>query len=193
MESPTAILQWIQNQKHPREILLVSIDGPGGTGKTTLAQNIQLLDSSITVVHMDHFDLPTNGQLIGGPWKKEIGADTDWRRLLSEVILPLREGMSSSYYPFDRETGRIGKREKIFPGGIVLIEGVFSMRKELFPSIDIAMWLTCSLDVRLRRALKRDGEKMRYRWEKDWIPMEERYVAEHKPQTYAHKIIDTGK
>lgn len=193
MDSPSSLLSFIRTKKSSQKPLLVGIDGPGGTGKTTLALHLQVLDPTITIVHMDDFDLPSNGKSMGDPLVKEIGADTDWQRLLREVVMPVREGKVASYRPFDREGGRMGREKSVAPQGTVIIEGVFSLRKELFSSIDVGIFLICSLQTRLERALKRDGLEMRGRWENDWIPMEERYMAEHKPQVYAHKVVDTEK
>jgi len=118
MESPQLILEWLRKRIHSQRIQLVSIDGPGGTGKTTLASSLQFLDPLIAVVHMDDFDLPSNGKIVGNPRVKAIGADTDWQRLLHEVILPLREGRKGKYRPFDRETGEFGRQRVLAPSGI---------------------------------------------------------------------------
>lgn len=191
MQTPKDIYLYIQKAKKPKKTFLLGIDGPGGSGKTTFSNSFKKLDNSIQIIHMDDFDLPSNGKIIGDPWEKEIGEDTDWRRLKKEVLTPLKSGKKAVFKPFDREKEKFGKKEEIVAGGIAIVEGVFAIRKEIFSLYDLTLWLKTSASLRLKRVLKRDGEKMRERWEKDWIPMEERYLKSHHPDRYADFILET--
>ncbi|MBI4080307.1 MAG: uridine kinase [Candidatus Levybacteria bacterium] len=164
---------------------LVGIDGCGGSGKTTLATELGVLDKGISVVHMDDFDLPTNGKLIGSPFEKPVGADVDWQRLERQVLIPLSRNNAARY----NRAGHPGL-DKVSPGGIVLIEGVFSIRNEISSYYHLTIWIECAKEIRLRRGLARDGEQARDRWEKDWIPMEERYMSVQEPQRKATVVID---
>ncbi|WP_370541796.1 hypothetical protein [Alicyclobacillus sp. SO9] len=68
-------------------------------------------------------------------------------------------------------------------GGIVIVEGVYSLRKELFDQYDLSIWIDCPRDVRLSRGLERDGEEARDLWENQWMIAEDMYVQEHRPRT----------
>lgn len=187
------ILLDIRKKQKSQVTFFLGIDGPGGSGKTTLADALRSQDENIQVVHMDDFDLPTNGKLTGNPWEKKVGEDTDWQRLKKEVIMPLRRERKISYSPFDREKEIFGAPKRIVPGGIVIIEGVFSLREELFDTYDYSIWLTGDSRKRLRRVLKRDGESMRRRWEEDWLPMEKKYFQLQRPDRKASLVLDTDK
>lgn len=193
MVSANDILQKIRRKQKPQTTFFLGIDGPGGSGKTTLSEGLRDLDPMIQVVHMDDFDLPTNGKLAGSPWEKEVGQDTDWQRLKKEVITPLRHKKEANYSPFDRETEIFGSLKRIVPGGIIVIEGVFALREELFATYDYSIWLTGDTEARLERVLRRDGEGMRRRWEEDWLPMEEKYFQLQRPDLKASLVLDTDK
>lgn len=164
---------------------LVGIDGCGGAGKTTFATKLSLFDKGISVIHMDDFDLPTNGKLIGSPFEKPVGADVDWQRLERQVLIPLTQNNAARY-----KRALYSGLRKVSPGGIVLVEGVFSIRNELSPYYHLTIWIECAKEIRLMRGLARDGEQARDRWEKDWIPMEERYMSIQEPQKRATLVID---
>ncbi len=185
------VLQAITPQKRKSTTYMIGIDGYGASGKTTLAANVQAKMPEIHVVHMDDFDLATNGKLLGDPLTKPIGADTDWRRVEEEVLLPLSKDIPARYSRREWGTGKHIEWCNITPGGIVLIEGVFATRNELFSYYDLTVWLDCSREQRLLRGLQRDGEAARDKWLKDWIPMEDRYVSAHSPQTKAAIRINT--
>jgi uridine kinase len=75
-------------------------------------------------------------------------------------------------------------------GGIVVVEGVSSMRTELGPYWDLAVWVTCSYERRLARGIARDGEGKRAQWEKVWMPEEDTYVRAQHPDKRANVIIN---
>ena len=54
---------------------------------------------------------------------------------------------------------------------------------------DLAIWVTCPHAVRLARGIERDGEAKRSQWENVWIPEEDAYVADQKPDERADVIV----
>ena len=75
------------------------------------------------------------------------------------------------------------------PNEIVIVEGVGSSRIELAPFYDLRIWVDCPRQLRLNRGIARDGEHSRARWELDWMPSEDRYLAEHRPDNNADVIV----
>ncbi len=185
------VLKAIVPKKRKSATYFIGIDGYGASGKTTLAANVQEKIPDIHVVHMDDFDLVTNGKLLGDPLTKPIGADTDWRRVEQEVLLPLSKDQPTRYSRREWGSGKHIEWQSITPGGIVLVEGVFAIRNELFSYYDLTIWLDCSVEKRLFRGLQRDGQAARDKWLKDWMPMEDRYVSAHFPHTKAALRINT--
>lgn len=168
---------------------LIGIDGCGGAGKTTLAERLKKLDPSIQIVHMDEFDLPFKERLKLPPEKKSIGGDSDWQRLLKEVLEPLKENRTALFQIYNWDTDRIDSKKTIQPGGIVIVEGVYAIREELSEFYTLKIWIDVPKEIRVKRGLARDGEEARSRWFDDWIPMEDRYVAVQKPHELADIVL----
>jgi uridine kinase len=176
------------------QVYIVGIDGLGGSGKSTLADRLrhrlEAFNLNVTIVHFDDFFLPSaeRSQL---PFNlRPIGSDFDWIHLREQVLKPLREGRSARYLRYDWPSDQLAESHEILPGGIVIIEGVYSTRAELRDFFDYRIWVDCPGNLRLNRGLARDGESIRSRWLNEWMPAEDRYFNEQQPQTFAHTIID---
>lgn len=74
-------------------------------------------------------------------------------------------------------------------GGIVIVEGVYSIRKELRSYYDFTIWVNCPRETRLARGLERDGEEAREMWEQNWMVAEDLYVEIQKPHEWADFVI----
>ncbi|WP_067935868.1 uridine kinase family protein [Alicyclobacillus kakegawensis] len=168
--------------------LLVGIDGCGGSGKSTLAKELQHAYDNVTIVHMDDFFLPSNQRVDAPPKQKPIGADFDWKRLFNQVLEPVSQDKEGRYQRYDWEMDNLAEWHIVPIGGIVIVEGVYSLRREISYKYDISIWVDCPREIRLSRGLERDGEKARDMWENNWMVSEDIYVKEHKPYERADFI-----
>ena len=176
---------------------LVAIDGLGGAGKSYLAgalanelrthRNVE-----VAIVHGDDFFLPSERRSFPPAKQKPIGADFDWRRLVEQVVDPLRRGQDARYQVYDWDRDALAAWLTIPAGALVLIEGVYMLRPELRDLYDLRVWVDCPRQIRLARGIARDGEAWRPRWEQDWMPSEDRYVAECQPIAIADVVV-SGK
>lgn len=173
--------------------LLIGIDGCGGSGKSTLATKLKDHSPNITVVHMDDFYLPTSQIIKLCPEKKPIGADFDWKRVLNQVLEPLSNNQEGHYQRYDWEKDDLVEWHTVPIGGIVIVEGVYSIREELADKYDFKIWVDCPREIRLLRGLERDGEEARDRWENNWMISEDIYVNEHKPFERADLVVNGTK
>ena len=64
---------------------------------------------------------------------------------------------------------------------IVIIEGMYTIRKELADKYYLKIWGDSPRDIRLSRGLERDGEEAREMWESNWMVSEDMYVKAPKP------------
>lgn len=71
----------------------------------------------------------------------------------------------------------------------MIVEGVSSMRMELRAYWDLAIWVTCTRERRLERGIARDGETKRSQWEDVWMPEEDKYVSEQRPDQRADFVV----
>jgi uridine kinase len=174
--------------------VLVAIDGCGGAGKSFLAHSVAHALASAgtpaTVVHVDDFFLPSAQRPCGPPAEKPVGGDFDWRRLRDQVLAPLRRGEPAQYERYDWSLDALAETHTLRPGQVVIVEGIYASRLEIAGLYDLLVWVECPRELRLTRGLARDGEHARGQWERDWMPAEDRYVAEHRPHERAHVVID---
>ncbi|TDL86589.1 uridine kinase [Vibrio vulnificus] len=171
-----------------RSLYILAIDGRGGSGKSTLAARIQAEFPGSVVVHMDDFYLPSSDRVSLPPSQKPIGADYDWERVCNQILKPLTEGEEARYQRYDWETDTMAEWHEVPAGGLVIIEGTYSIRKELAGYHDFTIWVECPRDQRLKRGLERDGEDARQMWEDNWMVHEDLYVGAHRER--ANLVVD---
>lgn len=176
-----------------QKTLLIGIDGCGGSGKSTLANQLKKECSDVTIVHMDDFYLPSSQLINNHPKEKAIGADFDWGRMLKDVIEPISRNKEGCYQRYDWEKDDLAEWHTVPVGGIVVIEGVYSLRNEVVDKYDYTIWVDCPRDIRLSRGLERDGEDARDTWENNWMISEDLYVKEHNPLSRADLIVNGKK
>ncbi len=170
---PQPVLDLIGAAADGRRLVLVGIGGHGGAGKSTLAAMIP----NAQVVSTDEF------------W---TGDGFDLARLGRDVVTPLAAGVSARFASYDWAARTARGVRIVEPDGIVVVEGVCALHRDLRDAYDVRVWVDAPYDVRLARGVERDGEAARATWVEKWIPSEERYVAKDDPVSCAHLVIENG-
>jgi uridine kinase len=146
---------------------LVCIDGPAGSGKTSLADALQRRLAGAAVVHMDDV---------------YRGWDTDFaevhQRLRIQLVEPLRAGRTARYQRYDWAAGRLDAWVELAPPGVLLLEGVGSGAESLDPVLSLLVWIEVNREERIRRGVARDGPDVLPHW-LAWMEHEE---VEHDRQ-----------
>jgi uridine kinase len=156
---------------------LVCIDGPAGSGKTTLAaQVVELGDAS--VVPMD--------DLYPG-WDGLFEVDP----VVLGVLGPLSEGRAASYRRYDWTVGEHAEAHTVEPVDLLVLEGVGSGNRAWQDLVTTLVWVEAPDDVRLVRGLARDGEHLRAQWLR-WIADESRLFAQEDTRARADLVFDTA-
>ncbi|MDP1417653.1 NB-ARC domain-containing protein [Peribacillus simplex] len=187
----SSLIAEIQEISKKRSLYILAIDGRGGSGKSTLASSIQAEFPGSAVVHMDDFYLPSSDRVQLPPSQKRIGADYDWERVYNQILKPLTSGEKEARYQrYDWETDTMAEWHEVPAGGLVIIEGTYSIREEWAGYHDFTIWVECPRDQRLKRGLERDGEDARQMWEDNWMVQEDLYVGVQMPQERANLIVD---
>lgn len=160
---------------------LVCIDGPAGSGKTTLAGEVAALASGAQVVHMD--------DLYAG-WSGIEHAVTDQ---LDGILLPLAQGRPGAYRRFDWHADAFAETHVVEPGPLVVLEGVGSGTTAHAGLRTVLVWVEAPRDLRLDRGVERDGENLRGRWHA-WEVAEQRVFDREQPRSHADVLVDgTGE
>lgn len=173
--------------------ILIAIDGCGGAGKSELAARLvgasKAVAHSVDLIHFDDFYLPARMRTAKRDTESPGDGNFDWQRLRDQVLVPLRAGSSARYERYDWATDTLSEQLCVAASGIIIIEGVTSSRRELESFYNLKIWVDCPRELRLRRGIERDGEQNRARWEQEWMPAEDRYVAMHCPQKNADIVV----
>lgn len=157
-----------------------------------LAWSLKEYDPRLQIVHIDSF--PATAE--ENPFHP-LGTQTriSCARVIEQVLKPLAEGNPARYRASSWWVGQDLKSHEhvITAGGTVIIEGCYSLQRELRHFYDYKMWVECSPLVAMERALRRDGgEKDRIVWEQVYGPNESRYIGEEEPHRCADMIVDTN-
>jgi uridine kinase len=158
---------------------LICLDGPAGSGKTTLAEALAPEVGGV-IVHMD--------DLYGG-WD---GLDRAWPRLVAWVLAPLRAGREASVRAFDWHAGTFtGPVTRIGPGCPVIAEGCGSAPRAADGVADLIVWVAAAVEVRRERLRMREGEEASENL-RAWERAEAAHYAREGTRERADVIVHTG-
>lgn len=159
---------------------LVCIDGPAGSGKTTLAGWLAaVLGPGTPVVHMD--DLYAGWTLTGA-----------YARLAAGVLRPLAEGRPGAYHRYDWAAARFATEPTPVPAAdVLLVEGCGSSPRAVDPWTVLRIWVEAPPEIRLRRGVVRDGVAMAAQWRR-WQRTEARAFAVEGTRERADVRLDGG-
>ena len=158
---------------------LVCIDGPAGSGKTTLADAVSRLAPEAVVVHTD--------ELLQG-W----GGLSGLAASVEALLRPLAEGRTGQWRRWDWVADGWAETHDVQPGGLLVLEGVGSWASSYAELIGCLVWVEAAdAEVRLQRGLARDGVSMRPQWEQ-WMREEAALHTDEGTRTRADVVVTTG-
>jgi len=159
-------------------VRLVAVDGPAGSGKTTLADGLAAA-LGCQVVHSDDFPVPWDEG--PGPW---------YDALDRQVLQPLRHGRPGAFRRYDWTLGRYGERVAVPVAPVLVVEGVGVARASAAELLAYTIWVEAPEEIRLRRVLARDGADLADRW-RAWFAAERAWFAADGTRDRADEIIVT--
>lgn len=162
-----------------RPRFLLAIDGPCGSGKTTLAQLLcHLLDAPC--IHMDDFHIP---HALKTPERlAQPGGNSDRERLLKEVLKPWTAGSPVTYQAYDCSADALTAPRKIPASRLLILEGSYAHHPALAAYVDLSVFIQVNPQEQLQRIAHRCPEKLPA-FQQRWIPLENAYfTAFHLPR-----------
>jgi uridine kinase len=156
--------------------VFVGIDGFAGSGKSSLAAAASARVPGSVVVSIDDF---------AGP----LVPEWDWARFNAQVVRPLLAGRAGRYQRWEWNRDEGAEWHDVPTGRLVIVEGVSCTRHEVIAPWQLTVWVDAPREVRLARALERDGAAMLPHWLEVWMPSEERYAAREEPMSRVDLIV----
>lgn len=154
--------------------LVAAIDGRSAAGKTTMARQLaQIVGAG--VVHMDDFFLPP--ELRTPERYAQPGGNVHYERFAAEVLPQLAGQAAFAYRRFDCGRMALGGQQTVQAGAWRIVEGAYSCHPRLGGYMDLRVFADVAPAEQLRRITARNGEAQAERFARQWIPLEEAYLA----------------
>ena len=161
---------------------VISIDGPAGAGKTTLAQNLALalsLEMRVQVIHMD--------DLYDG-WDNALGPQLS--ETLHYIVAAHKNSKELSLSRYDWATSSFKNAEAIPPADLIILEGVGSGQSAIRDDLASLLWIDIDHAEGLKRVISRDGDSIESQMRK-WLSQQEQHFAREGTQNAADFILTT--
>lgn len=161
---------------------IILIDGPAGSGKTTLSLKLQrdfATNLNCQVVHLDdHYS----------GWDEALNSElTD---TLNLVVANFLLGLPTEIRTFNWHKSEFEGSKRIEPGEVLIIEGVGAGQSSIRARAASLYWVETDSDNALRRVLERDGQEYEERI-RTWQMREAKHFKEERTREFADFIIST--
>lgn len=173
-------LQVIAKQLQEKPTIIIAVDGPCASGKTTFSERLSFVLGHAPVVHMDDFYVPhamkTPERLV------QPGGNADIERFCEEVLHPLLQKGHASYRPYSCHLDQLMEPVDIPPASVTIIEGAYALHPKTGCPYDAAFFLSVPKDIQEQRIRRRNGDQGWSAFQNRWIPLEQQYFnAFHLP------------
>ncbi len=167
----------IKKADHPLLMFIITIDGPAGSGKTSLAGLIEAaLESAGESVYTLHMDDLYDG------WSNALSDE-----LTQRLVAIIEQGESASQITiprYDWHLGIFGEPITVDTPSTLIIEGVGSGQSATRAAARIKLWLDAPEEIALARAIERDGPELLEEL-LHWLVLEAEHFAKEQSESVA--------
>mgnify|MGYP006268296511 CR=1 FL=1 len=175
----TIIKNRITELLHSQSRVVVCIDGPAGSGKTTLANHLAEQFTENNLVHAD--------DLYAG-WDTPISAEFA-ARVVRQIINPHLSGEQSNYSVYNWSVKSFSERKFLTPKPLLILEGVGVGMESIRKYADLVVFIDIDQTTGLHRVLARDGISISSEMV-NWQEMESRHFDIDQTKKAADIVID---
>ena len=186
-----------------RRVPLIAVSGIDGSGKSTLAPALaEALGERrlhAAVITIDPWHTPASIRFNpADPARHFYRFAFRWDELFQRLIDPLRRHRSLSLTLPLLKLADDAWYEHVYDFrhvDVVILEGIFLLRRALRARYDVAVWIDCSFDTALRRALARNQEgldeaALRHDYATVYFPAQRLHFRRDHPHAAADVVID---
>ena len=168
-----------ESSKKCGQTKIIFIDGPAGSGKTTLAKSLSGLLENCPIIHMDE---------IYDGWENALSPKTS-QDLVEWVINPLLESRSIEFVKYDWYLEKRIEKVVINLPKVLIIEGVGSSSFEISKHASLKLWIEVNKETGINRVLTRDGQQIQEQMKK-WQSQESKFFIENNSKENSDIWID---
>ncbi len=181
------IINIIEKIKQNKKLVLVGIDGPCASGKTTLAARLAE-ELGAQVIHTDDFFLPF--EMKTPERLAQAGGNVHYERFREEVASGIATGKPFEYGVYRCGEGRIAEKKTVIPEGIIIVEGSYSLHPLMGADYDLRVFVEAPFALRLERILERNGSEKLETFKEKWIPLENAYFDFYNVKENCDTVIE---
>lgn len=167
--------------------VLIAIEGFGGSGKTTFANNLADILGDVYVINIDDFIVKE--KLTESSWDQ--GA-FDRARLEEEVLAPITAGRSATFRKLIWATNELSAPVSVPNTKYLIVEGISSYHPKIARYYTYKIWVDTPMEVAKERGHARDGSNENaVHWDL-WAANDLAYQDKHHPEEQADFIFQTN-
>lgn len=177
-----SLLSILEELRHSQPRLgpswLLSIDGPSGGGKTTLAN--ELADRpEVVIVELETFYRGWDGLEQG-------------LVVAHQVLTEFSRSRNATYRPYDWHRDKLAAPVTLQLQPVVVVEGVGAGNQAWAPWINTLIWVDADVNTRQRRAFARGHQHIEHHWPR-WTEAEKLHFRKNRTHRRADWILTTAE
>lgn len=175
-----------QNDKQHKPVL-IAIEGFGGSGKTTLAEQLKGALRDAYIINIDDFIIKAR---LTEP-SQDKGA-FDRERLEKQVLIPATTGNDIAYQKLIWVTDTLSEPVIVPKVAYLIVEGISSYHPDIANYYDYKIWVDTPIELAKERGHARDGSNENAQHWDLWAENDLKYQQKYHPEQQADFVISNG-
>ncbi len=172
-----------KDSAHNVPVILIGIEGFGGSGKTTLSKLLLQFLGDAYLIHIDDFIVKE--KLLEPAWDTGV---FNHARLEKQVLRPAKSGKPIIYQKLIYHENRLGQPITLPPVRYVIVEGISCYIASLRHYYDYKIWVGTPVELAMARGIARDGTHGSADDWKNWGQIDVLYSQKYQPALVADFI-----
>lgn len=171
-------------QNHGRKTILIAIEGFGGSGKSTIAEELKSKLRGAYVINIDDFIIKE--KILEQSWDK---GGFDRSRLEQQVLIPATTGQAVMYQKLLWDTNTLSELIAVPEIDCLIIDGISSYHPDIAKYYDYKIWVDTPIEVARERGRARDGGNENAQHWDLWAENDLGYQQKYHPKKVADFVI----